>query len=83
VEVKGKRYDAPEILPVMPSHSTLDDGSISSILTYIRNGWGNTAGPVSRRIVSTTRHTSQGRVIPWTASELNKHVRETKSVDEK
>jgi len=56
----------------------LDDRSISSILTYIRNEWGNTAGPVSSRVVGTTRHTSQGRVVPWTPSELNKHVLETK-----
>lgn len=74
VEVNGKHYDAPAILPVMPAHSTLDDGSISAILTYIRNEWSNTAGPVSARLVSTTRHTSQGRVMPWTAAELNKHL---------
>lgn len=79
IEVSGKRYDAPEILPVMPAHSTLDDGSISSILTYIRNEWGNAAGPVSRRVVGMTRVTSQGRVTPWTASELDKHIEETKS----
>ncbi len=83
VEINGKRYDAPDILPVMPAHSTLDDGSISAILTYIRNEWGNTAGPVSARLVSTTRHTSQGRVVPWTAAELNKHVLETKAAIDK
>jgi len=76
VEVNGKVHDAPDILPVMPSHSTLDDGSISSILTYIRNEWGNSAGPVSSRTVSLMRLTSQGRVIPWTSSELNKHMLE-------
>lgn len=81
VEVNGKLYDSPEILPVMPAHSTLDDGSISSILTYIRNEWGNAAGPVSRRIVGTARNTSQGKVVPWTAAELNKYILETKSTD--
>jgi hypothetical protein len=83
VEVKGKIHDIPDILPVMPSHSTLDDGAISSILTYIRNEWGNNAGPVSRRLVSNTRVISQGRVVPWTASELNKHIQETKATDDK
>ena len=78
MNVNGKIYDAPDILPVMPAHSTLDDGAISSILTYIRNEWGNQAGPVSGRMISKTRHTSQGRVVPWTAGELNKHVLETK-----
>lgn len=78
ITVDGKRYDAPDILPVMPSHSTMNDASITSILTYIRNEWGNHAGPVSGRTVGSTRHTSQGRVVPWTADELNKHMTEIK-----
>jgi mono/diheme cytochrome c family protein/glucose/arabinose dehydrogenase len=74
LDVAGRRYEAPEILPVMPSHSTMDDGNITSILTYIRNEWGNDAGGVDRRIVGKLRHTTQGRVQPWTAAELNKHI---------
>jgi mono/diheme cytochrome c family protein/glucose/arabinose dehydrogenase len=83
LDVNGKRYDAPDILPVMPSHSTMDDNSISSILTYIRNEWGNVGGPVSRRTVGMTRVTSQGRVVPWTAAELDKHIAETKAAEAK
>ncbi len=74
IEVAGQKYDSPEILPVMPSHSTMDDASIASILTYIRNEWGNTSAPVARGLVSSTRHTSQGRVYPWSPAELNKHI---------
>lgn len=74
IEVAGKKYDAPEILPVMPSHSTMDDAVIASILTYIRNEWGNQAPPVTGRTVSSTRHLNQGRVYPWSAGELNKHM---------
>lgn len=74
VEVAGKIYDEPEILPVMPSHSVLDDGAITAIMTYIRNEWGNDAGPVKPRTVGSIRHTSQGRVMPWTAEELNEHL---------
>lgn len=70
LEVNGKKYDVPDILPVMPSHSTMDDGAITAILVYIRNEWGNNAGGLSKGIVSKTRHTSQGRVVPWTAKEL-------------
>ena len=81
LEVNGKVYDAPEILPVMPAHSTMDDGDIAAILTYIRNEWGNSAGAVSGRLVGSTRHTSQGRVVPWTAGELNKHIEETRAKD--
>lgn len=74
IEVSGKKYDAPEILPVMPSHSTMDDAVIASILTYIRNEWSNQAPPVTGRTVSSTRHLNQGRVYPWSAAELNKHM---------
>jgi mono/diheme cytochrome c family protein len=79
IDVGGQHYDAPEILTVMPAHSTLDDASISSILTYIRNEWGNAAAPISRRLVGMTRVMSQGRVMPWTATELDKHIAKTKS----
>jgi len=74
IEVDGKKYDAPEILPVMPSHSTMDDESIAAILTYVRNEWGNQASAISRGLVGGTRHTSQGRVYPWSPAELNKHI---------
>jgi mono/diheme cytochrome c family protein/glucose/arabinose dehydrogenase len=83
VDVVGKVYDIPEILPVMPAHSTMDDGALTAILTYIRNEWGNTAGPMDRRTVGTTRHTSQGRVVPWTAPQLNQHMETVKSPDGK
>lgn len=79
LEISGKVYDSPEILPVMPSHSTMDDGSIAAILTYIRNEWGNQASPISGRLVGTTRHLNQGRVYPWTAVELNEHIKRMES----
>ncbi len=74
IEVNGKKYDQPEILPVMPAHSTLDDASITNILNYIRNEWGNNAGPLARGIVGRTRHMTQGRVAPWSPEDLNKHI---------
>ena len=82
LDVAGKRYAEPEILPVMPGHSTLDDGTIASILTYIRNEWGNQAGAVNRKSVGRTRLTNQGRVLPWTAEELNAHMEKMESSEE-
>ena len=82
LEVAGSRYGEPEILPVMPAHSTMEDASITAILTYIRNEWGNHAGPMNKRTVGTTRHTTQGRVMPWTADELNRHMLEAKTPSE-
>ncbi len=83
LQVNGKKYDAPEILPVMPAHSTMDDGDIAAVLTYIRNEWTNSATPVSNRMISKTRHLSQGRVMPWTAADLNNHISTTGSITEK
>jgi mono/diheme cytochrome c family protein len=83
IEVNGKRYDAPEILPVMPSHSTMDDNAISSIMTYIRNAWGNSGTAVTRRTVGMTRVMSQGRVVPWTPAELDKHAAGLRPIEEK
>ena len=83
VEINKKIYDQPEILPVMPAHSTMDDASLTAILTYVRNEWGNNAGPLSKRLVGMTRVTSQGRVVPWTAKELNKYMLENKAASVK
>lgn len=83
VKVNNKVYDAPDILPAMPAHSTIDDTSIAAILTYIRNEWGNTASAVDKQTVGTTRITGQGRVVPWTAAELNKYMPQSKSANEK
>ncbi|TBX26395.1 DUF7133 domain-containing protein [Jiulongibacter sediminis] len=72
--VKGTHYDVPDILPVMPSHSTLNDEDIANIMTYIRNEWGHSAAPVTRRTVGMLRVRSQGKVQPWTARELITHT---------
>lgn len=79
VEVGGRIFDAPDILPVMPAHSTMDDAAITAVLTYIRNEWGNAAGPMTKGMVGKTRHTTQGRVIPWTAKELDKFISSTQT----
>lgn len=83
VQVNGHIYQAPDILPAMPAQSTLDDAVIAALMTYIRNEWGHQAAPVSRRTVATTRVTSQGRVMPWTAAELHNALPGPKAAAEK
>jgi mono/diheme cytochrome c family protein len=70
VSVAGKEYNAPEILPVMPSFSTMDNVDLAAIMTYIRREWGHTADPVSAGTVGGIRYRSQGKVTPWRAEEL-------------
>lgn len=71
VQVGGKTYDIPDILPSMPSFSTLQDPDIAAITTYIRNAWGNQAPPVEGRQVTGIRFRTQGKVQPWKAPELD------------
>lgn len=70
VEVNGKTYDAPDILPVMPSFSTMDNADLAAIMTYIRREWGHTADPVDAGKVGGIRYRSQGKITPWKAEEL-------------
>ncbi len=71
VEVAGKTYGIPDILPSMPSFSTLQDRDIAAIATYIRNAWGHSNEPVSRGRVTGIRFRTQGKIRPWTAGELD------------
>jgi mono/diheme cytochrome c family protein len=45
------------------------DEQIAAVLTYIRQAWGNTAGPISKDKVAAIRQSEQ-RSKPWTAPEL-------------
>ncbi len=71
VKVNGKKYDTPDILPEMPSFSTLQNQDIAAIATYIRNAWGNSGNEVTSRTVGSVRFRTQGKVTPWTATELD------------
>lgn len=71
VTVNGITYDSPNILPEMPSFSTLQNEDIAAIGTYIRNAWGNSSGEMTSRTVGSVRFRTQGKVTPWTATELD------------
>jgi len=71
VTVNKKKYDVPDILPNMPSFSTLQDADIAAIATYVRNTWGHSGPEVKRGTVSGIRFRTQGKITPWTAAELD------------
>jgi mono/diheme cytochrome c family protein/glucose/arabinose dehydrogenase len=71
VTVNGKVYDIPEILPNMPSFSTLQNEDIAAIATYIRNTWGHSASELSSGRVGGIRFRTQGQITPWKANELD------------
>lgn len=73
VHVDGKKYDAPNIQPLMPGLRhvpDLTDEKLAAILTYIRNSWGNAAKPVSPKTVSNIRANTPPRQTPYTEREL-------------
>lgn len=71
IHVNGKIYDIPDILPSMPSFSTLQDRDIAAIATYIRNAWGHANPQIVSGKVGGIRFRTQGKIQPWTASELD------------
>jgi len=74
IAVNGKEYGIPEILPNMPSFSTLQNEDIAAISTYIRNSWGNSAEAISNGTVGKIRFRTQGKITPWTSAELDSFI---------
>lgn len=74
IVVDGKEYGIPEILPNMPSFSTLQNEDIAAISTYIRNSWGNSAEAISNGTVGKIRFRTQGKITPWSSGELDSFI---------
>lgn len=56
---------------IMPGlRAVLDDNAISAVLTYVRNSWGHTAGPISPAVVAAARKATAAREEPWSEPEL-------------
>ena len=63
--VKGKKYEA-QMVPM----ASQDDQWIASVLTFIRNSFGNRAPGITPRQVRTVRKQFAKRTAPWTVAEL-------------
>ena len=68
IQVNGKPVEG--VPPVMPAHGFMKDDQLASILTYVRNAWGNRADPVSEKDIAGYRKTESARVVPWTEAEF-------------
>lgn len=60
IDVKGKNY--PGQVPMTPFESLLNDKEIAAVLTFVRNSFGNKAGPISPADVKAGRKAAQGQV---------------------
>ena len=68
LEVNGKKYDGQ--VPMTPFGGMLNDQEIASVLTYVRNSFGNKADPVEAVQVKKVRDANPGRVLLYNTEEL-------------
>lgn len=79
ITVAGKQYSAaamPAFGRVPGSGYNWNDERIAAVLTYIRQQWGNTAGPIAAEQVEAIR-TQEGARKEWTEAELEPFRQET------
>jgi mono/diheme cytochrome c family protein len=65
--IEGKVY----AVPMPPQEAALDDAKISSIMTFVRASFGNSAPPVAPEVVAAARKKFADRKTPWTQKELD------------
>ncbi|MEP6709314.1 MAG: cytochrome c [Verrucomicrobiota bacterium] len=65
--VKGSHFGTAVM---QPWEKTLNDQKIADVLTYIRQEWGNTGGPVSPDGVAALRKELAGHPDSWTEADL-------------
>jgi mono/diheme cytochrome c family protein len=71
IEVNGRTYEPPAILPNMPAVDSLTDTEIAALLGYVTREMGMIGRPVSAQDVAVIRNRFAERSTPWTAAELN------------
>lgn len=67
ITVKGQRYGSAVM---QPWEKTLNDQKIADVLTYVRQEWGNTGGPVAAEGVAAMRKELAGRTESYTEPDL-------------
>ncbi|MCB1092064.1 MAG: c-type cytochrome, partial [Verrucomicrobiae bacterium] len=70
LEVAGKRYDG--LVPMTPFGGMLKDEEVASVLTFVRNHFGNKAEPITAQQVEKVRESTKGRVMLYTTEEILK-----------
>jgi mono/diheme cytochrome c family protein len=66
VIVKGEVYDTP-----MPAAPLADDEAVAAVMTFVRQAFGNKAGPITPAFVAKVREETSSRETSWTAKELD------------
>lgn len=70
LEINGKKYDG--LVPMTPFGGMLKDEEIASVLTFVRNSFGNKADPIEPAQVKKIRDANPGRMMFYQTEELLK-----------
>jgi len=71
ITLNGKPFTTPA--PIMPPQgASLSDDQIASVLTYVRNSFGNKGSTVTADQVKTIREAEKARTAMWSQAELEK-----------
>lgn len=71
ITLNGKPFTTPA--PLMPPQgAALNDDQIASVLTYVRNSFGNKGSVVTPDQVQAIREAEKARTAMWTQAELEK-----------
>jgi nitrite reductase (NO-forming) len=71
ITLNGQPFTTPA--PIMPPQgAALNDEHLASVLTYVRNSFGNKASVVTPDQVKTIREAEKARTAMWTQAELEK-----------
>ena len=70
LEVNGKSYDGQ--VPMTPFGGMLNDEEVAAVLTFVRNSFGNDAGPIQAADVQKVRAAEPGRMKLYNTDELLK-----------
>jgi len=71
IMLNGKPFTTPA--PIMPPQgAALNNEQIASVLTYVRNSFGNKASVVTPDQVQAIREAEKARTAMWTQAELEK-----------
>ena len=67
VTVKGQQFGSAVM---QPWEKTLNDQKIADVLTFVRQEWGNTGGPIAAEQIAALRKELAGRTDSWTEPDL-------------
>ena len=70
LELMGKTY--PGQVPMTPYGGMLNDEEVASVLTFVRNAFGNKANPISPQKVKEVREATKDKEGFYTPAELLK-----------